>query len=165
MPHPRPAGRLCFTCISLSHLVLSCIILYYLVLACIILYYIVLSCNALPVPSSYRFGSPSVFLVFYKVFKHFGKTSFPNYQKVAKRSIHSSKINILLFSSLRLCLPMPSYALFFLFAALLSLFKIEQNARDIRQKRSPWPRLVRKTPNLSKTLCFYSKNWPPGSKT
>ena len=111
-------------------------------------------------------GHPLVFLVFYKVFLSIlAKKGFPNYQKVAKRSIHSSKINILLFSSLRLCLPMPSYALFFLFAALLSLFKIEQNARDIRQKRSPWPRLVRKTPNLSKTLCFHSKNWPPGSKT
>ena len=113
-----------------------------------------------------RWWSPSRFPCFLQGFLSIlAKKGFPNYQKVAKRSRHSSKINILLFSSLRLCLPMPSYALFFLFAALLSLFKIEQNARDIRQKRSPWPRLVRKTPNLSKTLCFHSKNWPPGSKT
>ena len=98
MPHPRPAGRLCFTCISLSRLVLSCIILYYLVVSCIILYYLVLSCiilyqlalscilsyylvsfrdifvgrpshgNALPVPSSYRFSVPLIFHCFFIMF-------------------------------------------------------------------------------------------------
>ena len=116
MPHPRPAGRLCFTSISLSHLVLSYIILYYLVLACIILYYLVLSClifyqlalsctisyylvlfrdifvgrpshgNALPVPSSYRFRPPLVFYVFYNGFCTFSVNKVSYFYKNGKNA-------------------------------------------------------------------------------
>ena len=118
-----------------------------------------------PFPAPTGFCPPSFSLFFTRFLSILAKIVFPKYQQVAKRSIHSSKINILLVSVLRLCLPMPSYAFFFLFAALVSLFKNEQNTRDIRQKCFPWPRLVRKTPNLSNTLCFHSKNWPPESKT
>ena len=111
MPHPRPAGRLCFTCISLSHLVLSCLILYYLVLSCLIFYQLALSCiisyylvlfrdivvgrsshgNALPVPSSYRFlfsvllsSSP-----FFMLFLLLPSPSLP-LQKRPKRQGHST---------------------------------------------------------------------------
>ena len=50
------------------------------------------------------------------------------------------------------------------FLLLLFLFKNGQNARDIRQFCSPLPPESPKTLNLTKTMVFYSKSWPPGPK-
>ena len=78
---------------------------------------------------------------------------------------HSHILDILVFSSLYFCLPLPFSCSSSSFLLPLFLFKNGQNARDIRQFCSPLPPESPKTLNLTKTMVFYSKSWPPGSKT
>ena len=74
-------------------------------------------------------------------------------------------MDILVFSSLYFCLPCPFSCSSSSFLLPLFLFKNGQNARDIRQFCSPLPPESPKTLNFTKTMVFYSKSWPPGSKT
>ena len=115
-----------------------------------------------------RFGhfTPRSFSMFFTmVFGHLRDNRVLNFTKTQK--MLDTFAHFVIFSCSVLAVALAAIiSCFFLGPSPVQwLFKNEQNARDIRPKSSPWPRLVPKTHNLTKILCFYSKIVPPGSKT